>query len=342
MKPKRWHRKSTVAVLLLGFFVLWAYRAREKDPIFQGKPLSKHLESCRVAGIHLGAEIDGITLLKPIEPHLGNVWIDSTAREAVLREGTNALPMLLRMLTWGDTRGDQLLRFMVQKYGLPHWFIRTNWRAEWENQTRALAAFHTLGSTAAPAAGRIVRLLNDPETALRAIVALTLIRPDREDYILSLTNVALIRKQSRTGASPDMLLSAAVLALGSFGPKASNAIPFLINSLSSTNDNVQAAAAVALVRVGAPPEKVVPLIVKTLPKTDPTPPAGAIGMLGLGRFKETLMKIWALEQFGPKASDALPMLSVIEKFPTVNFQEAARNASATIKGENYIPGTRPK
>ena len=162
-----------------------------------------------------------------------------------------------------------------------------------------------------------------------AIVALTLIRPDREDHILSLTNVARIRKPSRTGASPDLLLSAAVLALGSFGAKASNAIPFLINSLSSTNENVQAAAAVALARVGAPAEKVVPLIVKTLPKTDPTPPPGAMPMLRRAhRVSETLMKIWALEQFGPKATDALPMLSVIEKYRTVNFQQAAKKASA--------------
>ena len=54
------------------------------------------------------------------------------------------------------------------------------------------------------------------------------------------------------------------------------------------------------------------------------------------------MKIWALEQFGPKASDALPMLSVIERFPSMNLQKAAKKASATIKGENYIPGTWPK
>jgi len=220
--------------------------------------------------------------------------------------------------------------------------MQTNGVAEWENQTRALAAFHTLGSNAAPAACRIVRLLNNRENAHLAIVALTLIRPDREDLILSLTNVARIRKPCRTGASPDLLLSSAVLALGSFGPKASNAIPFLINSLPSTNENVQAAAAVALARVGAPAEKVVPLIVKTLPKTDPTPPAGAIRMLGTDRFKETLMKIWALEQFGPKASDALPMLSVIEKYRTVNLQKAAKKASATIKGENDIPRSWPE
>lgn len=135
-----------------------------------------------------------------------------------------------------------------------------------------------------------------------------------------------------------MLLSAAVLALGSFGPKASNAIPFLINSLSSTNENVQAAAAVALARVGAPAEKVVPLIVKTLPKTDPASQPGAMPMLRGGRrVSETLMKIWALEQFGRKASDALPMLMVIEKYRIGNFQEAAKKASARIRGENSWP-----
>jgi len=98
---------------------------------------------------------------------------------------------------------------------------------------------------------------------------------------------------------------------------------------------------VALARVGAPAEKVVPLIVKTLPKTDPASPPVAIHMLA-SRVSETLMKIWALEQFGPKASDALPMLSVIEKYRTVNFQEAAKKASARIKGENDIPRSWPE
>ena len=131
MKPKRRHRESAVAVLLLGFFVFWTFWEPEKDPIFQGKPLSKHLENCRVDGIHFGAETEGIMLLEPIEPHLGNVWMGETAREAVLREGTNALPMLMRMLTWGETRGDQLLRLMVLKYGLPRRFMPTNGVAEW-------------------------------------------------------------------------------------------------------------------------------------------------------------------------------------------------------------------
>jgi len=54
------------------------------------------------------------------------------------------------------------------------------------------------------------------------------------------------------------------------------------------------------------------------------------------------MKIWALEQFGPKATDALPMLSVIEKYRTVNFQQAAKKASARIKGEKYIPRSWPE
>jgi hypothetical protein len=164
-----------------------------------------------------------------------------------------------------------------------------------------------------------------------AIVALMCVWPEREDQMLSLTNVARITRTPMAGGSPESLLSSALFALGSFGQRASNAIPFLIESLSSTNDRVQASAAVALVRVGAPANQVVPLIVDTLPKTDPTPGFGAA--LVPGSISETMMKIWALEQYSPQAHAALPMLSRMEGYRMRNIQEAAAQAAMKIKGE---------
>ncbi|MSU35353.1 MAG: hypothetical protein EXS36_09595 [Pedosphaera sp.] len=177
--------------------------------------------------------------------------------------------MLVHMLGNGETLVDRGCRLMVEQFGLPKRFLRTNSVPPSLNVTRALAAFHTLGQRAAPAADSIIPLLNRPDTAVKAIAALVLIRPERKDQILSLTNVTRIRRSSRAGHTPDQLLSVALLALGSFGPKASGAIPFLIDSLSSTNENVKAAAAVALVRIGAPAEKVVPRIVASLPTVYP-------------------------------------------------------------------------
>lgn len=223
---------------------------------------------------------------------------------------------------------DRWRRFAVQKWGLPQRIVQTN---AWQNQTRALAAFHTLGSNATPAAKLIIPLLRDPNTAFQAVVALMLIRPEQEHEILSLTNVANIRQASRTGTTPDMLLSGALLALGSFGSKASNAIPFLIGSLSSTNDGVQAAAAVALARIGAPAEQVVPPIIASLPNSDPALSRKAITSLNGFYVSETLGKIWALEQFGPKAGEALPALARLESYQIANFKEAAKRAAARIR-----------
>ena len=286
----------------------------------------------------LGGGFRGNQLEGPPEP---SVEIESlgSAREAILSVGTNALPMLVRMLAGGQTPIDRWKRVLVEKCGLPQRLIRTNnWMTSWENVTRALAAFHTLGSNSAPAAGRIVPLLNDPDSAGQAIVALMLIRPEREDHILSLTNVSRLRRASRSGGSPDLIFSMALLALGAFGPKAAGAIPILVDRLSSTNERIQATAAVALVRVGAPAELAVPLIVKTLPKTDPTPPELPPGAPPMPTYvSEVLMKIWALEQYGAKARAALPMLSILEQYRTGNFREAARKASATIRGEKYLP-----
>ena len=206
-------------------------------------------------------------------------------------------------------------------------------------KTRALVSFQTLGPRAAPAADRIVRFLNDPDTALCAIVAIMLIQPAREDQILSLTNVVRLRRADRTGASPDLLFSTALLALGSFGPRASNAIPFLIGSLGSTNERVQATAAVALARVGAPAETVVPLIVNTLPNTGPTPRPGTRPIFpprGSG-VSEVMMKLWALEQFGPGLGLHCRCFPRSNNIAPGIFRRQQRELRPRLEGKNICP-----
>lgn len=330
---KYWITRTIAGLILVGLVVLW-FRESENDPLIDGKPLSKYLEDCSIAGIHFGPGTTGGGMLsEPIEPFLANVRVPPESRDAILREGANALPMLVRMLSAGETRWDQWRRLLVVKYGLSARLMNTNWAVAWQRKTQALAAFEVLGTNAAPAAAQIIPLLNYPETAIHAIVAIKLIRPERGEQFLKLTNVARIRRPSRTGAPRDKILSEALLALGSFGSRASNAVPFLVGALASTNTGIQAAAAVALARIGAPTKQGVPLIIETLPKTDPTPPTGPIGLAGMEYVTEILMKVWALEQYGPEAQEALPMLSVISKYRTGNFETAARKAMARIEGK---------
>src|SRR5207244_4401009 len=79
----------------------------------------------------------------------------------------------------------------------------------------------------------------------------------------------------------------AILALSTFGPKASGAVPLLIQKLTAPDEYVRAAADVALARItpacpwtaetslltlfGGPAEEAAVLMVENLPDTKPSP-----------------------------------------------------------------------
>lgn len=325
-------------IILLGIaflvvlFLLVTIWISPVDPIYLGKPLTQLLNACGITGYGFGIATgsDGM-LLEPIEPRINGVRIGSLATEALLAQGTNALSLFVRMLTAGDTRIDRLRQTLVQKYRFPQWITQTNWVVEWETQAKALVAFHVLGSNAAPASGHLVRLLDNPETVSAAIVALKLVQPQREEHILSLTNVARIRKPSRRVGDPDWFLTGALLALGSFERRASNATPFVISQLSSTNALVQGAAAVALARIGAPSKELVPLITATLPNSDASLAPGGPGLAAAQQTVATSMKLWALEQFGTNAVDAVATISRFNSPGNSGVRAAAQKALRKIQ-----------
>ena len=148
------------------------------------------------------------------------------------------------------------------------------------------------------------------------------------------------------------LHSAAVLALYSFGPKAKGATPLLLECLKSTNGRLRGCAAVALASVGAPSQDVVSLIMADLPKTNP-PPRSRAALPPLAApdlyieqerqlrererqmsedFPRLMLELSALGEYGLEARSALPILSNLECYPTLNIQDAAREAAAQIKG----------
>lgn len=156
--------------------------------------------------------------------------------------------------------------------------------------------------------------------------------------VLSLTKVLRVQTPYQNGVSKSQLHSLAILALSQFGARASGAVPLLLDNLTKTNEQVQAASAVALARIGAPPEKVVPLILEYLPKTNPPPSVFGAGrsfrtvqMMETGR--DLSMNIWALGEYGRHASNALPILSNLVRYPDSRVRNASVDAAAKIRGE---------
>jgi hypothetical protein len=338
--------KRRKAILLGSTLVLVVgaalYATSENDPVYYGKRLSKHLEAYSADGLHAGGALNSVgestvLILPGIKAHCS----DQIAREAVFHVGPKALPMLVRMLKKQDTRLQRWIWEMVES----HKFLSRHIRMKppttgFPGQLRALAAFQELGPRAAPAIARIIPLLDDPDLAVFAIAAILSIQPERERDILALTNVLGMKGASISGAPPDLMYSSAILALSTFGAKASGAVPALFKCTQSTNGQVRVDAMYALVRIGAPAESVLPLIIAEIPKTNPPPFVPSFPPTATSVAQETkasedyralVMALYVLGELGQKATSALPAITNLHSYPMKNIQFAAADAGAKIR-----------
>lgn len=311
---------------------------RPEDPLFEGKPLSEHLEAFREHG--LAAANTG-------PPRIDLECSNPRAYEAIRAVGTQALPMLTEML--GST--DRMYRWFEEFSARQPWirkYVKLRPPEAWKRQVHALAAFIELGPKAAPAIPRILPLLRDPECATVAIVALLAIQPEREADILSLTNVLRISRDGSGGATPDLQHGNALVALSTFGRRAAGAKPVLLDCLRTGSPRAQGAAAIALAEIGVPAVEVVPQIlghlpsVETpvgLPRTGPMPGPGGFAAMHAQEEAErvALMNLSALERFGPAAAAAVPALTHLASHPDPEIGRAVRAALAKIKaGTNAV------
>lgn len=333
----------TIGVLLLLLFA--ARFVRSLDPVYAGRHLSDYLATTRGISVNYGFDPGSGTSL-PFQP--GVRFGSSEARPAVMAVGTNALPMLVRMLGAKNkpSRWEGWLRPWSLKFPLLGRFIRRTPLNAQEEQLQALVAFHMLGPLAAAAIPRILPLLEDRETALAASLALRYIRPERSSDILSLTNVLQIAGLDLLGQPPDRLHATALLVLSTFGTQALEALPALTNAIKSPSEQVQAAAALALARIGAPPEIAVPLIARTLVQA-PAPPfptntanlsAYLVALRRPSGDTTLLMKVRALADYGRHASNALPALSRLPHPFDADLNAAVQSATVRITGD---PPDRP-
>jgi hypothetical protein len=338
--------KRRKAILLGGTLVLVVvavlYATNENDPVYCGKRLSKHLEAYSAEALHFGGALNNAgesTVL--ILPGIKSCCSDPIAREAVVQVGPKALPMLVRMLKKQDTRLQRWIWETVESHKFLNQHIRMKPPTSgFAGQLRALAAFKELGRRATPAVARIIPLLDDPDFAVFAIAAILSIQPERERDILALTNVFRMKGVSISGAPPDLIYSSAILALSTFGAKASGAIPALFKCTQSTNAQVRVDATYALVRIGAPAENVLPLIIAEIPKTNPPPfvpsfPPTAASIAqeikASEDYRKLVMALYVMGELGQKAISALPAITNLQSYPMKNIQFAAEDAAAKIR-----------
>ena len=315
------------------------YATRPTDPVYKGKRLSAYLTAVRSAGLHLGYNWSWWDEPDPIElgkPHAECRFTDEHALEAVSHVGTNALPLLIRMLKTQEPLAQRWLRHLSDVYPPLQRFIRLKTAtAAFEHPIAAVAAFQELGPKAAPVIPDLLALMQQPQYADRALASLIAIRPEAEPDILSLTNALRVRKGGPDRSWVDYFHAQAILALSTYGPRASAAVPLLVQTLNSTNGFVQGASAVALARIGGTREELVPVMLSHL-KTNSPPlggPSRTNRMLYFEQSELLQMSLWSLGQFGSHAAAALPVLSNFQSYPEDKIQVIARHAANRIKAD---------
>ena len=228
-----------------------------------------------------------------------------------------------------------MLNELAYKHALVAILIRPKGPRAFANQLRAAAAFDMLGASAAHAAPQVMPLLQDPDTALQALVVLASIRPTRPEEILAITNVLGLQKLPPNMGPPGLLHAAALFALASFGEQAEGARPILMERLGSTDRYVRAAAAVALARMRAEPGKVVPSIVEEVTDLAMGPGIPSTNVFGFPmRDQETrclALNVWALGEYGQAARSALTVLSNVQSYPVMNIQRLAADTCTKIR-----------
>jgi HEAT repeat protein len=222
MKVAVKNSRLLAALVLAGLFgtVAAIYLTRPREPVYDGKPVSYWIRG--LASIH--------------------VTHNAASNKAFQHIGTNALPVLIKMLRTKDSKAKMWLRNLYYKQSL----VQHHFTLAEEDRIPAVLGFSELGSLAKPAVPALIELLADEEISVDAARALAAIGSEAvEPLISALTN----RNQKiRLGA---------IAALGGMRSDARQAVPALARCLGDEQSTIRLAAAEALKKIN--PE---PLVIK--------------------------------------------------------------------------------
>lgn len=344
MRSLRSSLRAAAPLVVTAGILIAVYRwAQPADPVFEGEPLSKHLKLAHSDGISMGGVGPRLDLQAP---GLRDLHSHPALDRALRAVGTNALPLLVDMLGTKDPALKVRLWEWSWNWSRRHprfpKLFRPNFEFAFGRNVRALAAFHQLGPAASPAIPRILPLLDDPDTALQALVALLSIGPRSEAEALAPTRLLAIPSPDQE--HPKLLRSVAFFGLASIGLPASNAAPTIRPFLSSTNGRLRSSAAIAWVRIGAPADVVLPVLERALqtdaggtpdlgiPPRPGTPAAITATKASIENQRNLLMDLYALAELGPRARTALPTVEGLRNHSDPVIRSAAAIAHEKIQG----------
>lgn len=323
-----------VVVLVVVLFLA----SQPADPVYKGRRLSQYLNT--------GVPAPWIVFYPPFSP----VAIDDKTKEAIEAVGTNAFPLLVRMLQtrYYDTSFDIWLRGMAKKHPFLRKFARRGRMDAFGQRSVAVTCFQVLGIRARPAFPYLRPLLDDPDSVYWTVVALGHIGLEGRQEILSLTNVFNIHQPAPVVPGLELLYRTTVSILAKSGTNAVGATPSLLACLASPDQSLATEAAIALAKVGADPESAVPAILESLQDSasrmaDPAQhgqpasvPASFTGQSGSGYFLGQRTR--AVGMFGHHAFKAMPTLSILAKHSDERVRRGATNAMEAIWGDMALPG----
>ncbi|HEY5909607.1 MAG TPA: HEAT repeat domain-containing protein [Verrucomicrobiae bacterium] len=197
-------RRILFGLFVTGLLVAFAWLVlRPHEPSFEGRSLSLWLEQAFPRGLY---ELR----LPPVE-----------ATRAVSAIGTNALPILIRLVAARESTGRRVLGHLAREFPILHLPPQEG------NGERAVWAFTVLGPAARPAAPALVRLLNDKDVAVRVNAARCLgeLGPAALEAVPAL--VAVLNRKVGSAWQDVVSRDAAAGALGQIGAAAVPAIPHL-------------------------------------------------------------------------------------------------------------------
>ena len=222
--------RIALAVLFVGGLGLVAWPIlREREPSYQGKPLSSWLENDD-----------------------GSLEAEQNAQRAVEKAGTNSIPTLLTMLR----QSDSPLKRRVMDLSQRQRFIKVH--AEMRN-SGAWVGFSTLGSNAAGATPSLMEIygLEACEASQRYVVrSLAAIGPA--------ANAAIPVLLRATTNSDFIVRAESLYALVRLHTEDDVAVPALTKALHDPNGSVRFVACGSLSQLGEGAKHAVPVLVETL------------------------------------------------------------------------------
>jgi hypothetical protein len=231
MKTKRYHMLLVVLLVAVVGGLAWEV-VRQREPMYQGKPLSYWL--------------DGYS-----QPPLTNVT-PTQADAAVRQLGTNSFPELFRRLQQRDSGFKIMIMRLLEKQSV----IKIPFAPRNANYT-AVTGFKALGPQASNAVPRLIEIFDSdphlfPQQAIPAILGD--IGPSAQQAI-----PALLRGMTHTNS---FVRYNAIFAIGRIHPEPKVVVPALITRLNDPDILVRAQAARALGAFGKDAQPAVPVLLE--------------------------------------------------------------------------------